>query len=63
MFAGFVFVVFGKHNGQKVDLGHYRSKDAAHDYIRQLIADDRANGLENTGSDYSVWHTTADMLA
>lgn len=63
MFAGFVYVVFGTHEGSKVDLGHYRDVKCAYARIRELIAADRDEGLVNTAGDYRVWQTTADFLA
>ena len=63
MFAGFAFVVFGEHNGSKVQLQICNTRAEAEAAIRAYVRDDKAEGYGDTTSVYSIWETTKDFLA
>lgn len=63
MFAGFVYILRGSHNGTKVELARGRDYNSLSAKMRALIAQDADDGLGNTSADYSISQYSADFLA
>lgn len=63
MFAGFVYILRGSHNGSSVELDRGRNYDNVRARMRELIAEDAADGRGDTRGDYEIKQYSADFLA